>query len=93
MLRVVVDAVRHGLASANVIGDVFDVRHGAGAGGNVQRGDVDAKPVSRLELIGGRQDVDLLFDDLAGPGRRDGAARELVERLARLGARRIDRPV
>ena len=30
MLCVVVDAVRHGLASADVIGDVFDIRHGSG---------------------------------------------------------------
>jgi hypothetical protein len=32
MLRVVVDGVRHGLASANVIGDVFNVGYGAGPG-------------------------------------------------------------
>jgi hypothetical protein len=36
MLCVMVHAVRHGLASPDVIGDAFDIRHSAGACGNVR---------------------------------------------------------
>src|ERR1700722_1656835 len=57
VLSVMVDAVRHGLASAHVIRDVFDVGHGAGAGGDVHGGDLETEPMTRLEPIGGRQDL------------------------------------
>src|SRR5258708_38338797 len=63
-----VDTVRHGLASAHVIGDVFDVGHGAGAGGHVHGGDLETEPMTRLELIRGRQDLDLILEDLTGLG-------------------------
>jgi hypothetical protein len=88
LLRVVVDAVRHGLAPANVRGDVFNVGHGAGPRGHDHVGDFDTKPATRLELIGGRENVDLIFGDLTGPDRRGGTARELLERLAELRSRR-----
>ena len=93
MLCIVVDAVRHGLASADVIGDVFDIRHGTGPRGNVHGGDFETKAVARLELIGGRHDLDLIFDDLTGLDRLDGTARQPMERFAGLGARRVNRPV
>src|SRR5712672_1388400 len=37
---VAIDSVGHGLAAADVIGDVLDIGHGAGAGRNVHGGDV-----------------------------------------------------
>src|SRR5580658_5622803 len=93
MLSVVVDAVCHGLASADVIGDVFDIRHGTGPRGNVHGADFETEPVARLELIGGRQDLDLIFDDLTGLDRLYGTARQLMERRAGLGAGRVKLPV
>ena len=82
-LGVAIDAMRHRLAAANVIGDVFDIRHGARPGRNVHGGDVETNPVTRLEVVGGREDLDVILDDLAGLDRLDRIARQLVERLAR----------
>ena len=75
MLRVVVDAVRHGLAPANVMGDVFNVGHGAGPRGHDHLGDFDTKPATRLELIGGREKVDLIL--VTSRGRTGAMARRV----------------
>src|SRR5579859_3259238 len=65
-LRIVIELMGHGFAAADVIGDIFDIGHRPGAGGNIHRGDLDTDAMSGLELVGGRQDLDLIFHDLAG---------------------------
>src|SRR6516225_2244797 len=80
MPGVVIDSVQHGLAAADVIGDVLDVGGAADAGRDVEAGDLDADAVTLLELVGGRHDLDSVFVDLAGD---DGRARRARERMPR----------
>jgi hypothetical protein len=79
-LRIAIDLVRHGPAAADVVRNVFDVRHRAGAGRNIHRGDVEADPVTRLELVGGRENLDFVLDDFSRLHSLDGIPRKLVER-------------
>src|SRR5262249_3949020 len=90
MPGVVIDPVQHGLAAADVIRDVFDVRGAADPGRDVEAGDLDADVVTLLELVGGRHDLDGIFVDLTGNDGLAGRARERVPRPAGQRSRRID---
>ena len=90
---VAIDLVRHRLAAADVIRDVFDVGHRTRSGRNIHAGDVETDAVTGLELVGRREDLDLVLDDLARTDRFDRIARQLVERRPRLGARFVERAV
>src|SRR5450432_191483 len=80
-LRVPVDFVGDSHAAADVVGDVLDVGHGAGAGRHVHGRDVETDPVSRLELVRRGEDLDPVLDHFAGLDRSDRVLRQLVEWL------------
>src|SRR5258708_7488470 len=50
-LSVPIDPVGHGLAAADMVRNVLDIGHCAGAGRNIHGGDVEADTVTCLELI------------------------------------------
>src|SRR5258705_8169624 len=83
-LGIPVDPVGHGLAATNVIWNVLDIGHGAGAGRNIHGSDVEADAMSRLELVCRRKDLYLVLDHFARLHRRKRILRQLVERLPRL---------
>src|SRR5262245_43900251 len=66
MPGVVIDAMQHRLAAADVIRDVLDIGGAADAGCHVEARDLDADAVVLLEPVGGRHDLDGVFVDLAG---------------------------
>src|SRR5262245_64844598 len=66
MPGIVIDAMQHRLAAADVIRDVLDIGGAADAGCHVEARDLDADAVVLLELVGGRHDLDGVFVDLAG---------------------------
>ena len=90
VLLVVIDAMHHRLAAAQVIGRVFDVMRAGKAARQVEAGDVDADAVTGLEQVAGRQDLDRVLVDLAGLDRLPGFARQRMPRPPRLGAFGID---
>ena len=80
-LGVPIDLVGDGLAAANVVRNVLDVGHRSSAGRDVHGCDVEADPVSRLELVCRCEDLYLVLHDFVRLHGRDCIARELVERL------------
>src|SRR5882757_3996557 len=90
---VAIDSVGHGLAAADVIGNVLDIGHGAGAGRNIHGSDVDADAMSRLELVCGGEHLYLVLDHFAWLHRRKRILCQLVERLPRLGTFLVECPV
>src|SRR5882724_3810264 len=56
-LGIAIDPVGHGLAAADMIRNVFDIGHRAGAGGHIHGCDVEADPVARLELVRSGEDL------------------------------------
>src|SRR5882762_1189270 len=92
-LGVPIDPVGHGLAAADVIRNVLDIGHGAGAGRNIHGSDVDADAMSRLELVCGGEDLYLVLDHFAWLHRRKRILCQLVERLPRLGTLLVECPV
>src|SRR6266850_1704179 len=92
-LGIPVDPVGHGLAAANVVWNVFDVGHRAGAGRYIHRGDVETDAVSRLELVCRGEDLYLVLDHFPRLHRRNRILRQPVERLPGLGALLVKRPV
>src|SRR5262249_6475721 len=93
MLRVVVDLVQHGLAAADVVGDVFHVGGAAHAGPDVEARDLDADAMSRLEPVRGRHDLDRVLVDLSGHYRLLRRACERMPWAPRERARGIERPM
>jgi len=83
-LRVPIDLVGNGLAAANVVRNVLDVGHRSGAGRGIHGCDVEADPVSRLELVSRGEDLYLILHDFVRLHRCDRILRELVERFPRL---------
>src|ERR1700744_3161491 len=79
--RVAIDLVSDRLAAADVVRDVLDIGHRPGTRRHIHGCDVEADPVTRLELVGGSEDLDLVLDHLARFERRNCVLRELVERL------------
>src|SRR5882672_2453834 len=92
-LGIPVDPVGHGLAAANVVWNVFDVGHRAGAGRNIHGCDVEADPVTRLELVCRGEDLDPVLDHLSWLHGSNRILRELVERLPGLGTLLIESPI
>src|SRR6266853_3702399 len=92
-LGISIDPVGHGLAAANVVWNVFDVGHRAGAGRYIHRGDVETDAVSRLELVCRGEDLYLVLDHFPRLHRRNRILRQPVERLPGLGALLVKRPV
>src|ERR1700722_9444406 len=80
-LCVAVDPVRDRPAAADVVGDVLDIGHCAGAGRNIHGGDIEANPVTHLELVRRCEDLYPVFDHFPWFDRSDGVLRELVEWL------------
>jgi hypothetical protein len=54
MLLVVIDAVHHGLAAADMIRSIFDVMRAGEPARQIEAGDVEADAVTGLEQIAGR---------------------------------------
>src|SRR5262249_3548496 len=93
MPGIVIDAMQHRLAAADVIGDVLDIGGAADTGCHVETRDLDADAVLLLELVGGCHDLDGVFVDLA---RHDGLvcrARQWMPGPAGQRSFLIDRPV
>ena len=63
---VVIDFVQGRLAAADVVGHVFRVGCATDAGRHVGARDLEADAMAGLEQIAGRQNLDLVFLDLAG---------------------------
>ena len=80
-LRVPIDPVSNGLAAANVVRNVLDVGHRSGAGWDIHGCDVEADPVSRLELVRRGEDLYLILQDFVRLHGCYCILRELVERL------------
>src|SRR5712691_6689819 len=85
--------MQHRLGTADVIRDVFGVGGAGDAGGQVEARDLQADAVALPEQIGRRHDLDCVFGDLAGNDGLARRARELVPRLPRLRALRIERAI
>ena len=76
-----------------MIGHIFRIGRARDAGWQIERGDLDAEAMARLEHIGGGHDLDLIFLHHA---RRHFAlrfARQRMPRAARFGTRSVDRPM
>src|SRR4051794_24220915 len=80
-LRVPINLVRHGLVTADVVRDVLHVGHRASAGRNIHGCDVEADPVTGLELICGRENLYSVLDHFPRIDESDCVPRELVEWL------------
>jgi hypothetical protein len=93
MLLVVIDLVHHRVAAANVIRCVFDIVGAGKPARQVEARDVETDAVPGLEQVGGRQDLDLVFFDLARLDRVLRGARKRMPRPPRLRALRIERAV
>src|ERR1700722_19387401 len=91
MFGIPIDPVHYRFAAANVIGNVFDVRHRTCSARHIHAGDVETDAVTRLELISRRQDLDSVLDDLAWHHRLDCLARQLMVRRPWLGTLVIER--
>src|SRR6476660_5484425 len=87
---VVIDPMQHGLAAADMVRDVFDIRGAADAGGDVEARDLDTDAVPALELVRGCDDLDGVFVDLAGRDRLARRARERMPGPSGQGPFRID---
>src|SRR3981189_1737403 len=83
----------HSPAARNVIRLVLAIGHRAGSGRNIHAADVEAYSVSGLELVGGRQNVDLVLDDCSGLDRLDRIRRESGERFPWFRSHWIERPI
>src|SRR5262245_32209927 len=93
MPGIVIDAMQHRLAAADVIRNVLDIGGAAEAGCHVEARDLDADAVVLFEAVGGRHDLDGVFVDLAG---HDGLVCRARERMPGPAGQRsflIDRPV
>jgi hypothetical protein len=73
--------VGNGLTAADVVRNVLHVGHRSGAGWDVHGCDVEADPVSRLELVRRGEDLYPVLDHLFRLYGSDCIPRELVERL------------
>jgi len=80
-LCISIDFVGHGLAAANVVRNVLDVGHRSGAGWNVHGCDIEADPVTRLELVRSSEDLYPVFDHVSRIHGSDCIPRELMEWL------------
>src|SRR6267142_971498 len=92
-LGISIDPMGHGLAAANVVWDVLDISHRPGTGGHIHGRDVDADPVTSLELVCRRKDLYPVLDHFSWLHASNRILRELVERLPGLGALLIERPI
>ena len=78
VLLVVIDLMYHRLAAANVIRRIFDIVRPGKAARQIEAGDIEANAVAGFEQIAGRQNLDLVFFDLAGFGQLLRGARQLM---------------
>src|SRR5258708_25497369 len=92
-LSVPIDPVGHGLAAADMVWNVLDIGHCAGAGRHIHGGDVEADAVTCLELICRGEGLDPVLDHFSRLHRSNRILREFVERLPRFGALLIECPI
>ena len=92
-LCIAVDSVRHGLAAADVVRNVFDTGHRARAVRDVHRPDIKANPMPGLELVGGRENLDLIFDDFTRLNWGNRITRQLMKGLPWLGPLLVKLPI
>src|ERR1700730_18708 len=92
-LGVPVDPVGHGFTAADEIWDVIDIGHRPGSGGHIHGCDVDADPVTCLELVCRRKNLYPVLDHFSRLHGSNRILRKLVERLPGLGALLIERPI
>src|SRR5260370_40657003 len=92
-LCIPIDPVGHGLAAANVVWNVLDIGHRAGAGRNIHGCDIEANPVPRLKLVCRAEDLYPVLDHFSRIHRSNRIPREVVERLPGLGTLLIESPI
>ena len=80
-LGIPIDLVGYGLATADVVRNVLDISHRSGSGWNIHGCDLEADPVTGLELICCREDLYLVLDHFSRFDGSDCVPRQLVERL------------
>src|SRR5260370_1876757 len=92
-LCVPIAPVGHGLAAADMVWNVLNMGHCAGAGRNIHGGDFEADAVTCLELICRGEDLDPVLDHSSRLHRSNRILREFVERVPGFGALLIESPI